>query len=382
MDIHQIKMLIEGRQEPCISIYMPTHQKGKETEQDPIRFKNLIKQTENYLKEEGFRDSRINEFLIPAKEILTDSEFWNHQSEGLAAFIANNEFHHYRLPLRFKEYIAVSHRFHIKPLLQLIAIDGKFYLLSLSKKKVRLFQGSRYSIGGLDFHDTPLSLEEALQYDDPERQIQYHTGTGERKGRRAAIFHGQGTGTDDAQHKKDLQRFLKMVNDGVNKTLVQKNVPLVIAGVEMLTGYYRDANSYPNLAEKEIQLQPDSLSMDELHRKAWEIVEPTFRKDQQKAFDQYGQLRGTGRASNDLKQILQASHEGRVEVLFVDAEREIRGQYDPDSTNISIHEKMQSGNEDLLDLTLVQTISHKGFVYTLPSEKIPDEVPIAAIFRF
>lgn len=382
IDIQEIKKLLEDRHEPCISIYMPTHPKGKESEQDPIRFKNLINKAENHLKQEGFRASEIDSLLKSARELLTDSGFWNHQSEGLAVFINSHEFRYYRLPLRFKEYIAASHRFHIKPLLQLIAVDGKFYLLTLNQKLVRLFQGSRYSISELQLHDTPLSLEEALQYDVPERQLQYHTGTGGSSGQRAPIFHGHGAGADEAQHKKDIYQFLQMVDIGINKTISQKDAPLVIAGVEFLTGLYREANSYPALADEDIQLQPESLSMEELHRRAWEIVEPGFRKHQQEAFEQYGQLKGSGKASDDLKEVLQASFEGRVEVLFVDAEKQVWGQYDPQNAELTIHEKMQAGDEDLLDAAVVQVISHKGVVYTLSAQEMPNQSAVAAVFRF
>ena len=38
-----------------ISLYMPTHRMGRETMQDPIRFKNLLNQAENRLEGMGLR---------------------------------------------------------------------------------------------------------------------------------------------------------------------------------------------------------------------------------------------------------------------------------------------------------------------------------------
>jgi len=32
------------RSDWCISLFMPTHRAGRETEQDPIRFKNLLRE--------------------------------------------------------------------------------------------------------------------------------------------------------------------------------------------------------------------------------------------------------------------------------------------------------------------------------------------------
>jgi len=49
----------------------------------------------------------------------------------------------------------------------------------------------------MDLGDTPRKIEDILKYDDPEKQLQYHTGTSSGKGKRSAIFHGHGVGTDD-----------------------------------------------------------------------------------------------------------------------------------------------------------------------------------------
>jgi hypothetical protein len=39
----ELKGLVENPKGPCVSIFMPTHFKGPETQQDPIRLKNLLR---------------------------------------------------------------------------------------------------------------------------------------------------------------------------------------------------------------------------------------------------------------------------------------------------------------------------------------------------
>jgi len=47
----------------------------------------------------------------------------------------------------------------------------------------------------VELEDVPQSIAEALRYDDPEKSLQFHTGTsGGGNGERAAMFHGQGIG--------------------------------------------------------------------------------------------------------------------------------------------------------------------------------------------
>ena len=38
----ELEGLILEREGPCVSIFLPTHRAGAETQQDPIRLKNLL----------------------------------------------------------------------------------------------------------------------------------------------------------------------------------------------------------------------------------------------------------------------------------------------------------------------------------------------------
>lgn len=62
LSIDEIKTLVENTQSPCVSLYMPTQKAGPETRQNPIRFKNLIREAEERLTEMGMDDAKANDF--------------------------------------------------------------------------------------------------------------------------------------------------------------------------------------------------------------------------------------------------------------------------------------------------------------------------------
>ncbi|NIR46918.1 hypothetical protein GWO43_00350 [candidate division KSB1 bacterium] len=378
-----IKALSEEPADLCVSIFMPTHRTGKEIEQDPIRLKNLLRSVEKGLKERGIRDQQIQSFLEPPRHLLGDDFFWSHQHDGLAIFLTAENFQCYRLPLKFDELNVVSQRFHLKPLLPILSSDVRFYILALSQKTVRLLEGSRYNVSQVVLKDIPQSLSEALKYDDPERQLQFHTGAQPAKGgRRAAMFHGQGVGMDAAQQKKDILRFFQLLDQGLHDILHEQGIPLIIAGVEYLHPIYREANSYPQLLERGIVGNPEELSNEELHRAAWTILEPHFQKNQEQARAKYQELAGTGRASKKLQEVVPATHHGKVEQLFVPREVQIWGRYDQDSSEVHIHEGMEPDDEELLDLCAIQTFLTGGTVYAVDRDNMPDDTSIAAVFRY
>ncbi len=59
----ELKTLIQKPEGPCVSIYMPTHRAFPDTKQDPIRFKNLLREAEERLKQAGFRSLEAKKLL-------------------------------------------------------------------------------------------------------------------------------------------------------------------------------------------------------------------------------------------------------------------------------------------------------------------------------
>jgi hypothetical protein len=378
----ELKTLFEQRGEACVSLYMTTHRAGAEVQQDPIRLKNLLREAEATLNTMGLRSPEAGELLEPAQDLLGDSEFWQHQSEGLALFLSSRSFNAYRLPFEFEELVVVTNRFHVKPLLPLLSGDGRFYVLALSQNEVRLLQGTRYSVDEIELEDVPKSLAEALRYDDPEKQFQFHTQTQTPGGQgdRGAVFHGHGVVSEE--DKEDILRFFQKVDKGLQHVLRDERSPLVLAGVEYLFPIYAEANTYSHLIGQGVEGNPEALSSKELHERAWAIVQPHFQEAQERAIAQYEQLASTEQASSDIRTVVPAAHYGRVDTLFVAVGQQHWGTFDPQTDTIDIHGEEEPGDEDLLDLAAVQTLLHGGRVYALESTEVPDGVPVTAVFRY
>lgn len=377
---NELHELVQTSTRDCVSIFMPTHRAGRETQQDPLRLKNLLDEAEGRLTSGGLRPPKVRELLGPVQALLTDDWFWQHQGDGLAVFVAPGLFRSYRLPFAFEELLVVANRFHLKPLLPLLSGDGRFYILALSQKAVRLLQGSRYRISEVELKDVPESLAEALRYDGLEKTLQVHTGTPGGAGERAAIFHGHSAGADEKN--ESLQRYFRQIVPGIESLLNEGGGPLVMAGVDYLWPIYREVNTYPHLLEEGVTGNPETLSAEDLHQRAWAIVGPYFLKARQEAVARYKQRAETEQASQDLREIVPAAHYGRVETLFVAVGRQQWGVFEPDTNTVHLHSEANPDNEDLLDTAAIQTLLKGGAVYAVEPANMPDDAPIAAIFRY
>lgn len=377
-DLERLARLNEG---PCLSVTMPAHQAGPETRQDPIRFKNLIGEAEDRLTEYGMRAPEARELVEPARRLLDDHSFWQHQNQGLAVYLRPGRFDTYRLPLELEDLVVVGERFHLKPLLALLAGDGQFYVLAVSQNSVRLLQGTRYTVSQVELEDVPESLADALRFDEPQRHLQFHTETGPRAGRRGAMFFGQGV-TGEEFRKDEILRFFQQLDKGLHEVLRNEQVPLVLAGVDYLHPLYREANTYPHLLEDGVTGNPDERSPKELHQAAWEVVEPIVRSAQEEAAAGYERLLGTGKASSALKEVVPAAHHGRVAGVFVSLGEHAWGTFDPETDAVEEHEERRAGDQDLLDLVAVHTLLNGGVVHTVERSEIPGDGRLAAVFRY
>ena len=372
---NELKTLMEKSEGPCVSIFMPTLRGGVQSQQNPIRFKNMLREAEERLISAGLRSSEAKELLEPAQKLLLDGSFWR-QSNGIALFLSRKKYRYYRLPFDFEELLVVADRFNVKPLLRLPATAERFYILALSQNRVRLLEGENQKISEVDLEieGIPRSLADALKYDDVEKQRQAHSGLPG-----TAIFHGNAV-ADDA--KVNILRYFQQIDRGLRDLLRDRKVPLLLAGVSYLFSIYKEANSYPHLLQEGIEGNPDRMEAGELYERAWTIVGPHFLKARQEAVDFYKQTAGTGLTSNDVKEIVPAAYYGRVDILFVNTDLQLFGTFDPDTNAVELKLETEHRNGDLLDLAAVHTIMNGGVVYAVEPDKMPENVLLAAVYRY
>lgn len=375
-----LQSLITARRSPCVSIYLPTHEAGREIRQDPIRLKNQLSEAEVQLIQKDFGDfskADAQKLLKPASDLLENTEFWQHQNAGLALFLAPGEFRYYQVPSKFDALTVVEAQFYTRPLLPLASDDSQFYVLAASQNKVALYQATQDSVQLVDLGNTPLSVEEALRYDDPEASLQGHTSNG---GGESTIFHGQGGGKDTKN--SDILRFFHLVSDGVQNVLAEQAVPLVFMGVDFLFPIYKQANHYPHLMAEAVGFQPDQLRPEEIRDRALTIVAPHFDASRQEALEAYGDLQDKEQATDDLKTILNASHDGQIDTLLIAADTQIWGSFDASARQIDKHPERRVDSQDLLNLAATQALFTDAKVYVLARADMPNAVAAAATLRY
>lgn len=368
--------LARADEQPCVSIYLPTHRAGAETLQDPIRLKNLLREVTEGLLAAGVGSAEAKVIVEPLIPLTDDSVFWQHQGNALAIFRNPGVTSLFRMDLPWPELAVVGESFHVKPLLAEIADQTRFYILALSQKQVRLFRATTNDIAEVAVPGFPANLP-TITRRHARRGLQAHSTGPSQRGAHGLILHGNGRDGKDI-----LPAYFGQIDQRLRAVLVEPGAPLILATVDYLYSIYRKVSSLPELAVSWVSGNPDALTPSELHARALPIAQAEFRKSRAQAVDRYFELCLTPSASNDLHEILSAAHSGRIRDLFVAVGVQIWGRFDERTYHTVVLENPEPVAQDLLNLAAVHTYATGGNVYAVPAEEVPGGGVVASVFRY
>lgn len=374
----EIKKLINVESQTCVSIFMPIMKAGPEQRQNHVRFKNLIVNAMDQLSASNVPLTEAEKILAPAKQILKDESFWKVQSESFVAYQSNNLFTLYSLDFPVQEQVIVGKHFYIKPLLPLFT-DSDFYLMALSKNQVRMFSCNSFNYKEIILKGIPKSLEEASQFNDPERVLQFHTNTPRTPGARAAaIFHGHGVGIDD--EKDDLLEYFRQIDRCLHQLLRDKKVPLILAAVDYFHPLYMKMNTYPYLLETGLHGNMEFINDRELYLKARNAIKSNLQNRTLHAVERFEALEGTNKISKNIQEIMDGAKAGKIWNLFLQAGTEWWAKVNTETGELISHDSAEGGDEEILNLAAIYTIRNRGNVILI--EKDVSRPAAFALFRY
>ena len=382
LDREHLKHLLSDCQPPCLSLYQPTHRSIPERQQDPIRFKNLLRQLDEKLQQQA--PEQADQLLQPLKALLDEPEFWDHTGDGIALFSAPGSFHACHLQHAVAEHAAVDSRPHLRPLLQLAQSAQRFQILCLSRDSVRLFEGSREALDEVPLDpQVPRTLEQALGSELTEkRQSGFPQGFGRASERGDSMQAEAGGSGKQEEIDRDRDRYFQAIDQAIlDQHSHPAGLPLILAALPEHQSHFRRLSHNPMLLDASIDCDPFALTADELRDQAWQAVQPHYLEHLAQLLDRYGEYHAKGLASDKLDDIAQALVANRVATLLVEAERELHGHIGRDTGQVQVAAETAQA-PDLLEELCAWTLELGGEVLVLPRGHMPSKTGAAAIYRF
>jgi hypothetical protein len=372
--------LLEACEPPCLSLYQPTHRHHPENQQDPIRFQNLVKVLEESLLQR-YPTDEIRPLLDPFLALADDRDFWNHTLDGLAVLGARGMFRVYRLQRPVAELVVVADSLHTKPLMRILQSADRYQILGLSRQEIKLFEGNRDALDEIEpAHGVPRTITEALgeELTESHQTVASYGGVG---GSHSPMHHGHGGKASEVD--SDAERFFRAIDRGILEHHSQPSaLPLILATLPEHRHMFHQVSHNPFLLVEGIDIHPDALPIDELRQRAWQVFEPHYLARLAALVEEFGRARSQDLGHDELPRVARAVAVGRVATLLIEADREVPGRIDAATGDVEFDDLAPLEIDDALDDLGALALKMGGEVVIVPTERMPTETGIAAIYRY
>jgi hypothetical protein len=376
--IDALNQLLAPHQAPCISIYMPTARGGAGVLEDPRRFKDLVDKAEAQLRQ-GYGPSIINPLLERLRNDFNAErgEVWQHQLDGLAVFASPDYFSAVRLQRKMPEYVEVADSFHVKPLIRFLQTAGRYHVLCLTRKDVRLLEGNRDALDEIEL----VGLAGKTIYDAFGEEVNPpHASNAQGESKRAPDRPRESTPEEGVPH---LDRWLRMVDRVIwdNHSKVS-GLPLILCALPENQSAFRAISKNQSLVVTGVNVDPNHVPLERIRQEAWSIVEPYYHDRTKGLIDQFHVAKNWKAAGEDVKDVAEAAFQGRIATLLVDATKQVGGKLDPQTGAAELGELARPDVDDLIDDTAETVLKMGGQVMVIPPELMPTDTGVAAIYRY
>lgn len=375
-----LKPLLADYDAPCLSLYQPTFRAFPDIQQNPVRYKNLLRELKKAVAQK-YASADASSLLQPMELLLDNEEFWAHPQDGITVFSAKGFFHVEKVQRPVPELVVVNDHLHIRPLVRVFQSDDTYQVLSVDRGRVRLYQGNRYVVDEIVMAPSvPRTIEDALGDYVPLQGTQKKGDSGPGRPGHAGTgaFHGHGSKMDEPRN--DVERFFRVVDRAILEAHSKPSeLPLILATLSEYQTRFREISKNPFLLDTGIDCDADALSLEELRDRAWRVVEPRYHARLRQMLDEYGAATARGLGSDDLTHVVEFAADGRVGTLIIEADRRIAGHIEDRRPR---RDPERPGVGDILDDLAEQVLRTGGQVIVAPKGSMPNDKGLAAIFRY
>lgn len=365
---------------PCLSLYMPTHRSHPDNLQDPIKYKNLLRQLESSIKHEDFGGDGTA-LLAPFEALANDQDFWNQTLNGLAVFANKDFFKVVKVPIEVNEMVVVANSFHTKPLKRYLQSADRYQVVGLSLHDFQLYEGNRHGLSKIELPDEfPDTIKEALGEELTEKHLTVASYAGV-SGNKGNMVHGHGSRKDELD--VDAEKFFRAAADVIYEKISKPSgLPLILAALAEHHKLFQSVNKNPFLLKEGIAINPNSVDPKRFAMMAWEVMEPAYIQNLRTLDDTFQEARSKDRGSDNITEVAKAAIEGRVDVLLVESDRIIPGKLAVESGIIESGDLEHPEFDDVLDDISESVVARGGKVVVVPKDLMTTRTGLAATFRF
>ncbi len=356
----------------CVSVIVPTHRLSPERRTDQLEVERAISKAKENLQYKY--NANDTDPLIKAMDELYDTIDFNHNTDGIGIFVSPHVKHleHFAFPV--KEKVIVADNFEIRDLLYQVNYSHPYYLLFLTEKGARLFEGELNRLTEVKGTDFPKEYTDEYLYEHASRGTSY-VGYAFLKD-----FEKDKSVMEEIRH----EQFFKKVDELLNAYLVD-DTPLLVTAVSKELSWFEKVSKHKKLIAATIEGNYTYNDYPDLPNHVWDKYKAFVDEKINMLIKDYKEKIGEKLGVEGLEEVWNAAKEGRGFKLlvekdfrkpgFVDKENESKLYLHPPKI---LHKTLADAVDDIIETVLEKN----GKVYFTDNDVLKDHHHIALITRY
>ncbi len=361
MNKHDVLLLQQIKGYPLVTITLPTHRTAPENQQDPIRVKNLVNQAVDRLLNE-FPKREVEPILRNLDQIANQIDY-RFAQDGLAMYIHQDFARLFYLPFPLRERVVIDESFFTRDLVFALNRTQRYWVLVLSEKPTRLYEGIRDALNEVQADGFPMIHE------GPGGEEPLPGGFGVRKSH-----------IRDEYHRK----FFRQVDQALNPFLADDPLPLVVVGVERYLAFFNEITSHKSHILTTLTGNHDQTPPHELAKLVWPLVELNLNEERKRSLLDLEKAIGERKVVTTIGEIWRYAQEGRGRLLLVEENFHYPAKVAESGLTLLPAEDPTAPDvlDDAVDEIVEAVLAHGGQVIFLEDGLLAEHQRIALILRY
>ncbi|GEM_PF-1376623 len=344
------------KSEICVSIVIPTHRIHPDSQKDSILLKNCITEAENTLYSllEKRQVWPIVENIKEAQEAID----FRLNLDSLALY-ANEHFSSViKLPVDLEKQITIGNEFDLRPLYKTRQQNRKYYILTISKQKIRLIEAlNDKAVNEIDTDDFPFDNSNYITKDATKIM--------------------QDTFVENLE-----KEYFNDADKRFQKYYIDNPLPVVLAGDVKSVAYYEEQMDEICMVLARVQGNFDNAPLHEIIDAVQPEIEKYRKEKQDEYLSQIDRAQSAHLVSTDINDIYRSVSTGGADTLYVENNFSLNGKIVEDQVEITDQDDQDIKSHDLLNVFMKNVTDNGGQVVFMEDGLLEKYNGIVLVRRF
>ena len=274
-----IKDMVKEKGSTCVSIIVPTHRLGQDRQSDF----NEVQRAILVAKQSGLKEEQ--KILSGMDELFEQIDF-TRNNEGIGIFVSPHMKKLVKFPFPVTKKIIVNRLFHLHDMLYLENYSTPYYLVEISGKEIRLWQGVMDHLEEIIDGNFPIKIADDYEYSKPSQSSS-----------NAGYAHVKGFEKDKSEVQQlRLKRIFRETDKCLVKYLPTKETQLLLCGPKRDISLFKSETDHCDNIVALISDYNQHAGIHELEKLAWNQVRSSIDQQKLKLVDEFKEKIGAGLA--------------------------------------------------------------------------------------